>query len=201
MSDALLVSNALLWIVVVALTAVVAALVRQIGVLHARIAPAGALAIGRGPAVGEPAPRIEAEDVAGGTRALGGPDPAGKSTLLFFLSPTCPVCKSLLPALRSLARAERALRVVIAGDGARDEHAAFAREHDLLRFPYVLSPTLGLAFAVPKLPFAVLVGPDGTVSAKGLVNSREHLESLLEAQTRGVATLEEHVRRSGKGAA
>jgi methylamine dehydrogenase accessory protein MauD len=201
MNDALLVSNAVLWFVVLALAAVVAALVRQIGVLHARIAPAGALVIGRGPAVGEAAPLVDAQDLSGATRSVGGPDSAGRSTLLFFLSPTCPVCKALLPALRSLARAESALRVVLVGDGARDEHAAFAREHDLLRFPYLLSPALGLAFAVPKLPFAVLVGPDGVVRAKGLVNSREHLESLLEAQMRGVASLEEHVRRTGRGAA
>jgi len=201
MSDALVVSNAVLWVVVLALAAVVAALVRQIGVLHARIAPAGALVIGRGPAVGDAAPRIEAEDLAGGVRTIGAPDAAGRSTLLFFLSPTCPVCKALLPALRSLARAEPGLRVMLASDGPRAEHDTFAREHDLLRFPYLLSSALGLAFQVPKLPFAVLIDAAGVVRAKGLVNSREHLESLLEAQSRGVASLEEHARRTGRGAA
>jgi methylamine dehydrogenase accessory protein MauD len=200
-SDALLVSVVVLWVVVLALAGVVFALVRQIGVLHERIAPAGALAIGRGPGVGDAAPRLEAESLEGGARSVGGADPDGRSTLLFFLSPACPVCKALLPALRSLARAEPRTRVVIAGEGPREEHEVFAREHDLLRFPYLLSSALGLAFQVPKLPYAVLIDAEGVVRAKGLVNSREHLESLLEAQTRGVASLQEHVRRAGRGAA
>jgi methylamine dehydrogenase accessory protein MauD len=189
-----------LWAVVLALAFVVAALVRQVGVLHERVAPAGALAIGRGPGVGDPAPRLEAEALEGGARSVGGADPEGRSALLFFLSPTCPVCKELLPALRSLARAEPRLRVVLVGDGERAEHEPFAREHDLLRFPYLLSPAVGLTFQVPKLPYAVLIDADGVVRAKGLVNSREHLESLLEAQARGVASLQEHVRRTGRGA-
>ena len=56
---ALAVSNVVLWILVLVLSAVVLALVRQLGVLHERIAPAGALMLNRGPAVGEPAPEKE----------------------------------------------------------------------------------------------------------------------------------------------
>jgi hypothetical protein len=40
---ALLVSNATLWVVVIALSVALLAVVRQLGVLHERIAPAGAL--------------------------------------------------------------------------------------------------------------------------------------------------------------
>mgnify|MGYP006961077728 CR=1 FL=1 len=40
------------------------------------------------------------------------------------------------------------------------------------------------------LPFAVLIGPDGTVRAKGLVNSREQLESLFTASETGVPSLQ-----------
>src|SRR5207302_1618399 len=65
MTQALLVSNAVLWMVVVLLACVVAALARQIGVLHERVAPAGALMVGKGPAVGEPAPVVRVEDLAG----------------------------------------------------------------------------------------------------------------------------------------
>ena len=43
MIDALIASNLLLWVLVIVLAAVVLALVRQIGVLHERLAPAGAL--------------------------------------------------------------------------------------------------------------------------------------------------------------
>src|SRR3990172_2738787 len=139
---------------VVVLAGVVAALARQIGVRSERVAPAGALMVGRGPAVGAPAPVVRVEDLSGTPHDVGGPSPEGRSTLLFFLSPTCPVCKTLLPALRSAARAEGdGLRVVLASDGPRDEHEAFVREARLEGYPYVLSPALGLAYQVGKLPY------------------------------------------------
>src|SRR3989442_10009943 len=106
MTQAFLDSNAVVGVSVVLLGCVVAALARQIGVLHERVAPAGALMVGKGPAVGEPAPVVRVEDLAGTVHDLGGPGAGGLSTLLFFLSPTCPVCKTLLPVLRSIARPE-----------------------------------------------------------------------------------------------
>ena len=45
----LLLSQGLLWGVVIILAITVLALARQIGVLHERIAPVGALALGQGP--------------------------------------------------------------------------------------------------------------------------------------------------------
>jgi len=197
-TEALLVSNALLWIAVLVLGAVVVALVRQIGVLHERVRPAGALALSAGPAVGAAAPQLEVTDLGGAVHAIGHAAPDGRDTLLFFLSPTCPVCKALLPVLASLAR--DGLRVVLASDGAREEHAAFvARER--IELPYLLSTPLGLAYRVGKLPWAVLIDAAGVVRASGLVNSREHLESLLEAKALGVASIQEWVARERKGAA
>ena len=73
MSEALLVSNVLLWIAVLLLGALVLALLRQIGVLHERVAPAGALVSQRGPAVGERAPVLEVEDWRGAPLRIGGP--------------------------------------------------------------------------------------------------------------------------------
>ncbi len=194
MTTALVVSNVVLWIAVVALAGIVVALVRQIGVLYERIAPAGALMVSRGPEVGDPAPVVVADVLAGGTRALGGAQPDGRTTLLFFLSPTCPVCKTLLPALRSIAHEERRwLDLVLASDGPRVEHEAFVARHALEAFPYVLSAPLGVTYHVGKLPYAVLLDGTGIVRAKGLVNTREHLESLFEAHERGIATIQDFV--------
>lgn len=192
MMQALLISNVVLWIAVVVLAAVVVALTRQIGVLYERVAPAGALTMGRGPVVGETAPVVPVDDLAGMHRQLGAPRADGRSTLLFFLSPTCPVCKTLLPVLRSAARSESSwLDVVLASDGARPDHEAFVATERLGDFPYVLSPMLGMTWHVEKLPFAALVDGDGVVRAKGLVNTREHLESLFEAKERGVASIQD----------
>ena len=41
-------------------------------------------------------------------------------------------------------------------------------------------------------PFAALLDERGVLRARGLVNSREHLESLFEARRIGVASLQEY---------
>ena len=91
---ALAISNVVLWVLVLALSAVVLALTRQLGVLHERIAPAGALMLNRGLTVGEPAPALEVAALDGRALRLGTARDDGRSTLLLFVSPTCPVCKT-----------------------------------------------------------------------------------------------------------
>jgi len=195
MTEALVVSNVVLWVLVVILAGVVIALARQIGVLYERVAPAGALMMDRGPSVGDVAPVVAAEDLRGGTVEIGAARDDGVGTLLFFLSPTCPVCKTLLPTLRSVVRAERGrLRVVLASDGPRPEHERFVRAEGIEALPYVLSPALGITYQVAKLPYAVLLDAAGVIRSKGLVNTREHLESLLEAEERGVASIQDFLR-------
>ena len=192
MIEALIVSNVILWIVVVALAATVLALTRQIGVLHERIAPAGALAPRDGPPLGAPAPVFDVADLEGRALRIGGESADGRATLVLFVSPTCPVCRSLLPTAERLAEAERA-RLVLASDGPAEEHVGFVREHGLERFPYVLSTELGLAHRVGRLPWAILIDERGTLRGKGLVNTREHLESLFEARERGVGSIQEYL--------
>jgi methylamine dehydrogenase accessory protein MauD len=129
---------------------------------------------------------------------VGGAGPDGAGTFLLFVSPTCPLCKTLLSVVERVARAEgRRLRVILASDGPRAEHEAFVREHGLDARTYVLSTPLGLAFQVAKLPHAVLLDAQGIVRAQGLVNTREHLESLFEAEARGVASIQEYLARTG----
>ncbi|HEX7385319.1 MAG TPA: methylamine dehydrogenase accessory protein MauD [Burkholderiaceae bacterium] len=192
MNEALIVSNVLLWIAVLALLVVVIALSRQIGILYERVAPMGALMLDAGPKVGEAAPAFELESLAGGTVAIGGT--RARSTLVFFLSPTCPVCKKLLPILRSVRTAEsRWLDIVLASDGERPAHDAFRQRAGIADFPYVLSAELGLRYHVSKLPYALLVDEAGRVRAKGLVNSREQLDSLFAARDLGVASVQDYL--------
>jgi methylamine dehydrogenase accessory protein MauD len=201
MTTALVVSNVVLWVLVVVLAGIVAVLVRQVGVLYERVAPAGALMVARGPAVGDVAPAIAAEALIGEPRTIGGARADGRSTLLFFLSPTCPVCKALLPALRSIVRGEsRWLDVLLASDGPRSEHESFVAAEGLEDLPYLLSAPLGMTYQVGKLPYAVLIDGVGIVRAKGLVNTREHLESLFEAMERGVASIQDFVHRGDAAA-
>jgi methylamine dehydrogenase accessory protein MauD len=190
--------NALPYIVVIqlvitlVLAVLVFALARQVGVLHERVAPMGAMTSDHGPAVGEPAPPISVATLAGGRVEIGGPAAAARSRLLLFVSPSCPVCKKLLPIARSLASAER-LEVVLIGDGELAEQRAMIDEFRLGHLPYVNSPQVGMVFQVGKLPYAVLIDAQGIIRAKGLVNSREHLESLIVAEETGFGTIQAYL--------
>jgi methylamine dehydrogenase accessory protein MauD len=193
--SALLVSHIILWLIVVVLCFVVFALMRQIGVLHERVFPAGALMTGRGPQAGEQTPMDDLVAFDDSRITLGD---GIRSTLLLFVSPSCPVCKTLLPIVNSVARSEardHPLQVILASDGDtpddRRQHLQFISAYNLAKDRYVISKRLGLAFVVEKLPFAALIDKAGVIRAKGLVNSREHLESLFEAHERGVASLQE----------
>ena len=191
--SALAVSNVVLWVLVLALSAVVMALTRQLGVLHQRIAPAGALMLNRGLTVGEPAPVLELAALDGRELRVGLARNDGRSTLLLFVSPSCPVCKSLLPAVKSSRRDERSwMDVILASDGDSAAQREFVRAQGLEGIPYVVSAALGLAYQVSRLPFAALLDERGVLRARGLVNSREHLESLFEARRLGVASLQEY---------
>lgn len=191
--SALAISNVVLWIVVLALLALVLALTRQIGVLHERVAPVGALMINKGLTVGEQVPVVDVADLHGQVMKVGAPRADGLSTLLLFVSPTCPVCESLLPVLRASRKQEKSwLQIVLASDGDLVTQRQFVHDHGLGDFPYVVSAPLGMTYQVSRLPFAALVDANGRLRARGLVNSREHLESLFEAQRLGVASLQEY---------
>jgi methylamine dehydrogenase accessory protein MauD len=190
---ALAISNIVLWVIVLALLVVVFALTRQLGVLHERIAPVGALMLNRGLAVGEPAPAIDVIDLEGQGLRLGAPRSDGMSTLILFVSPSCPVCESLLPVLKSSRKDEQSwLQIVLASDGEREVHREFVRSQGLTGFAYVVSAPLGITYQVNRLPYAALLDENGKLRARGLVNSREHLESLFEAKRLGVASLQEY---------
>jgi thiol-disulfide isomerase/thioredoxin len=96
-------SYVLLWIAVVVLGFSVVALLRQVGVLHLRVAPMGVHFAGEGPELDQPAPEIDLTTY----------DQADV-TLLAFTSPSCEICESLKPDLARLDRAydEVRLRIV-----------------------------------------------------------------------------------------
>lgn len=179
----------MLWLVVIALIVALFALARQVGVLFERISPMGALINDSGPKVGDVSPQFSLPSLTGGEVAIG--PRAGRATLVFFVSPTCPVCKKLLPVLRSVRQAEsKWLDVVLASDGEREKHERFIETANLSAFPYVVSTELGLAYRVSRLPFAVLLDSEGVVRSKGLINSREQLESLFNAHEMGVGSIQ-----------
>jgi len=191
----LIASQVLSWIALIALGFVCIAMARQIGVLHERVAPAGALAMNQKLRAGDKAPELSAQSLAGELVTVGGVR-GGRSQLLFFLAPDCPVCKSLLPALTTAAAAERSwIDVVLLSDGEGPQHERYVREQGLAKFPYLVSELIGRSYGVSKLPYAVVIDEQGHVASMGLVNSREHLDSLFEAKERGVASIQDFLAR------
>jgi methylamine dehydrogenase accessory protein MauD len=151
-----------------------------------------------GPGIGDKAPTFSIIDVNGQKRQIGGEDAAGDETMLLFTSPTCPVCEKLVPLVKSVARAE-GINVMLISDGAEEDHKTFLAKHPLDGLPYVISAEIGMRFQVGKVPYGVLIDSAGVIKAKGLCNTREHLESLLEASRTGHASLQEYM-ASKKGA-
>jgi methylamine dehydrogenase accessory protein MauD len=190
---ALAVSNAVLWLVVIGLSVALLAVVRQLGVLHERIAPVGALMLAKGLKVGEFAPQMAVLDLEGRSITVGGARADERATLIVFVSPTCPVCKTLLPILKSSLASERDwLDILLASDGETAQQREFVQANRLGGFPYIVSAPLGMSYQVSRLPFAALIDAQGVLRARGIVNSREHLESLFEAKRLGVASIQDY---------
>jgi methylamine dehydrogenase accessory protein MauD len=189
----LIASVFVLWVVVALLVVAVIALARQIGVLHERIAPMGALVADGGPRAGQAAPQFAVQTLSGQSIQLGGRDSSGRMTLLLFVAPDCPICKKIIPIAMGLAQAEN-LRLVFVGDGDADGYRAMITRHGMAGYDTVLDAQVGLGLRIGKLPSAVLIKPDGVLAAQGLVNSREHLESLIVAHETGFATAQDYLR-------
>ncbi len=189
----LIVAVALLGAVVAVLSITVLALARQVGVLHERVAPAGALINGAGPGVGEPSPRLEVHALAGNAITVGGTLAAGKALLLLFVAQTCPICKKLIPIAVDFGRSER-LDVIFVGDAELAEQKKLVAQFGLDEHCFINGPAIGMAYRVDKLPYAVLLDERGVIAAKGLVNSREHFESLIVAKETGYATIQSYLR-------
>jgi hypothetical protein len=147
------------------LAVVVIALARQIGVLHLRLAPVGALEVdGEGPPVGEAIEARSSRDRDGTATIVGGPGP---ERLVAFVSTTCPICEQLMPSLPAAARS--------AG----------------LVLQAVTDPELERAHDVPGTPFLLVLDEMGVVRAKGTVNSLEQVEGLVDTARRRIASAAE----------
>lgn len=191
MGNALFAVVLMLSAVVLVLVFAVLALARQIGILHTRLSPAGALMTTAGPKPGEAAPVLAMADIHGAPVTVGGPSKLAQ--LILFVSPTCPICKDLVPMATSMARSER-LSLTFGSDGGQaDKHLAYIEKMNIQKYPYIVSMELGMKFEVSKLPYAVLIDEQGVLRSKGLVNSREHLESLVYSMQSGYESIQDYL--------
>lgn len=200
MSNVLAAVLILLTLVVLSVVFAVIALARQIGVLHTRLAPAGALMTSAGPQPGEKISDMKISDIHGNPIEIGATGARAnseKAQLLLFVSPTCPICKDLVPTAKSVARSENVSLVFGSDGGQLEKHLQYIDKMGLQKYPYIVSLELGMKFEVGKLPYAVLIDEAGTLRSKGLVNSREHLESLVLAMQSGHESIQDYMVSKG----
>ena len=192
MNQALLISNALLWVLFLSVLGFCIMLRHQVGVLQEKVDPRNVLAMDDGPKIGDKAPTLLLPSLTGIPIQLGAPygQVSEIATLVIFVSPTSPVCEKLIPRVKRVAERKRKwLRVVLASNGGeRLAHLEFIRRAALRDFPYLLSDELSITYGVSRHPYAVLIGEDGTLQAKGLVHSRAQFESLFAARELQVAS-------------
>jgi hypothetical protein len=136
------------------LAVAVLALAREVGMLRLRLGSTGALEVtGEGPELGGPAPELLARI----------PLDRARTALAVFTSEGCQMCRSLEPAIQSLAR-EPEVAV-----GVFDE---------------VADAALWRGLAIPGSPFAIALDRDGRVLAKGTFNNLAQLESVIATAER-----------------
>ena len=182
MSGWWLASYAALWALVIVLGVLVVALARQVGTLHLRMGPRGALELDEeGPPLGETPQPVAATDLDGREVWIGGP---GEGQLVVFVSPGCPVCREVLPGVPAAARAGRLEPVVVTDAEEPEAVATYARAG--VGAPVVAGPGLGERYGVPGTPYAIVIDPSGAVRAKGTVNNLEQVEGLVDTALRRV---------------
>ncbi|MDP9225844.1 MAG: hypothetical protein M3P18_18790, partial [Actinomycetota bacterium] len=180
-----------LWALVIVLSVVVVALARQIGTLHMRLGPRGALEMDdEGPPLGEAPEPQDVLDVAGAPVTLGGP---GKQQLLLFVSPGCGMCEQVLPALPAIARNGQLTPYVITDVDGTETELAFGRKNVAAQL--IPGAQLVQRYNVPGTPYAVITDRLGIVRAKGTVNNLEQMEGLVDTARRRVkeSMIEMHV--------
>lgn len=153
------------WLLVIVLAAIVVALARQVGTLHLRLGPRGALEVdSEGPTLGEAPPAVPAVDDGGRRVLVGGPGPA---RLVLFSSPTCSICREVAPGVGVAASAAGLAPMII---------------HD---------PDLERVYDVPGTPFLLVMDELGVVRAKGTVNNLEQVEGLVDLALRRIGEVPE----------
>jgi methylamine dehydrogenase accessory protein MauD len=169
------VSYVVLWLLVGSLTLLVIALARQIGTLHLRLGPRGALEIDtEGPPLGEAAEPMELVDADGRPVSVGGP---GAPQLVLFVSPGCPVCRELLSSVGPAARAA-GLDPIVVADAVGDELPSVVA--DASGAPVLAAPGVVDRMNLPGTPFALVLDALGVVRSKGTPNTLEQLEGLVD---------------------
>ncbi len=167
-----------LWLFVTVSLVLWVALLRQIGVLHARWGPRGALVAEEGPSVGSSLPRLIFPAVGDGEVEF--PQREGL-TLAVVFSPGCSMCDEVAPAVGTLMRdpPEAVTTIALIVDAEVGQAREFASRHGLKGEQVAAAPPAREALGIVSTPMALIADSEGRLLSKGIANSLEHLEVLV----------------------
>ncbi len=174
----LVASNFLVWIVVLLLAVALAALVRKVDLLHERLGAALAVAADAGLRQGEAVPAHTVCTLDGRVVTIGGVNDMARPLLLLFVDPAAEASRRLVPSAMVAAHTH-GLKAIFACAGAAGERQRMREELRMTAHEFIDSPELAAAYGVSEAPFAVLIGRDGRLGAKGPVSTRHALEMLI----------------------
>ncbi len=176
MSGWWLISYVVLWAAVLVLGVLVVALAREVGALHLRLGPRGALEVDvEGPELGSVAPPLLGTTLDGREVRIGGDGPV---RVYLFASPTCSICEDVIPAMPALLR--RGVEGAVVAEAPVRDLGAWRP----LGVTVVSAPEAFVAYAIPGTPHAVVLDERGAVLAKGTPNDPSQLEGLLDTARR-----------------
>jgi methylamine dehydrogenase accessory protein MauD len=177
----LVLSQVLLWILVLAMGFLLLGTLRALGLFRWRLDQLEAttpIRMGRsGLKPGKKAPDFTLPSVAGTEVALSGF--AGRKVLLVFVQPGCGPCRLITPELNRL-HGKGEVQVVVVSNGDGEANRKWAGEVQA-RFPVVTQERLSLSrrYEAFATPFAFLVDERGVIRSSGIVNSKQHLGFVL----------------------
>lgn len=180
-----LVSYVVNWVLLLALGIFCIAILRQMGLLYVRLGGSlGALQTADGPEIGVQIPVPSVHDEHGIVRSLVPPE--GKVKLLVFMSPTCEICDPMVPHMPGFSRSLKSHAELLVVMSAADTTGKFSAWRPGAP-QTVVDQSLPELFALPAMPYAVVVDDGGRVASKGVFNDIVQLESVLnEADLVGV---------------
>jgi methylamine dehydrogenase accessory protein MauD len=176
-----LVSQVVLWVVVLLLSFLLLGALRALALLRWQVEQLQAISpsrLGRsGLRPGKKAPDFTLPVVSGGEVALR--HYAGHKLLLVFMQPGCGPCHQIVPELNRLHRAGD-VQVLAIHNGENEAVQHWSKEHRP-GFPVALQEHFNLSkrYEVFATPFAFLIDERAVIAARGIVSTKQYLGFVL----------------------
>lgn len=131
-----------------------------------------------GLSLGKQVPSFKAKDQTGSVFNM--KDFQGRKRILVFISPGCIPCAETIEILNMFLQKEQEVMILAVGSTDEKQNRAFATEYHAMMPVLTPGTEVNDAYRVTVRPFAFALDENGIIRAKGPLNVREHLDTLLK---------------------